>query len=228
MSRYFSFERLWDVIPKLNKYLPVTLEVVLIALVVGTILGLLVAVIQVYKVPFFAKFFRVYTVILRSIPFIVLLFLVYYYVPFLVKILFGQNIESWDKIIFIEIAFALNEVAFMGEIFRGAFESVPKLQSEAAYAVGLTKLQTFRRIILPQAIKVAIPMYGTNVVWIFASSSVTYMFGLLDFLGKTKTIAARTGHVLEAYIYVAFVYAIISIGIECFFRFVDKKYTFGA
>ncbi len=228
MNRYFSWERLWDVIPKLNKYLPVTLKVVIIAIILGTVLGLIVAAIRVYKVPVLSQFFHVYTVLLRSVPFIVLLFLVYYYVPFFAKKFFGLDIDSWDKIIFIEIAFALNEAAFMGEIFRGAFESVPKLQSEAAYSIGLSKPQAFRRILLPQAVKVAIPMYGTNIVWIFASSSVTYMFGMLDFLGKTKTIAASSGHILEAYIYVAFVYAAISIAIEYLFRLIDKKYTFGA
>ena len=54
------------------------------------------------------------------------------------------------------------------------------------------------------------------------------MFGITDFLGRTKTIAASTGHVLEAYIYVAFVYAIISIAIGYLFKFIDKKYSFEA
>ena len=94
--------------------------------------------------------------------------------------------------------------------------------------VGLTKVQTFFHILFPQAVKVAIPLYGTNAVWIFGSSSVTFMFGITDFLGRTKTIAASTGHVLEAYIYVAFVYAIISIAIGYLFKFIDKKYSFEA
>lgn len=227
MNRYFSWERLWDVISKLNKYLPVTFEVVLIAILLGTIFGLIVAAIRVYKVPVLSQFFHVYTIVIRSVPFIVLIFLVYYYVPFAAYKLFGIDVNSWSKIVFIEIAFALNEAAFMGEIFRGAFQSVPKLQSEAAYSVGLTRLQTFRRVIFPQAVKVAIPLYGTAIIWIFASSSVTYMFGIMDFLGRTKTIAASTGHVLEAYVYVAFVYALISIAVGYLFKFIDKKYTFG-
>ena len=228
MNRYFSWERLLNVIPKLNKYLPVTFEVVIIAIILGTIFGLLVAAIRLYKVPVLSQFFHWYTIIIRSVPFIVLIFLVYYYVPFLAYKLFGADVSSWSKIVFVEIAFALNEAAFMGEIFRGAFESVPKLQSEAAYTVGLTKFQTFRRILFPQAVKVAIPLYGTNIVWIFASSSVTYMFGIMDFLGRTKTIAASTGHVLEAYVYVAFIYALISIAVGYLFKYIDKKYTFGA
>lgn len=228
MNRYFSWERLWKVIPKLNKYLPVTFEVVIIAIILGTIFGLLVAAIRVYKIPVLSQFFHWYTIIIRSVPFIVLIFLVYYYVPFIAFKLFGTDVNSWSKIVFIEIAFALNEAAFMGEIFRGAFESVPKLQIEAAYSVGLTKVQTFGRILIPQAVKVAIPLYGTNIAWIFASSSVTYMFGIMDFLGRTKTIASSTGHVLEAYIYVAFVYALISIAVGYLFKFLDKKYTFGA
>lgn len=228
MSSYFSWERMFDVIPKLNKYFPITLEVVLIAICTGTILGFIVAAIRVYRVPILSQFFHVYTILLRSMPFIVLIFLVYYYVPFFVMKLFGKDINSWSKITYLEIAFALNEAAFIGEIFRGAFESVPKIQSEAAYSVGLTKFQAFRRVLFPQAVKVAIPLYGANCVWIFSSSSVTYMFGIVDFLGRTKIIAASTGHVLEAYLYVAFVYTVISIAVGYLFKYIDKKYTFSA
>ncbi len=227
MDKYFSWERLWKVIPKLNEYLPVTIKIALIAILLGTVLGIFVAAIRIYKIPVLSRFFHGYTTVMRGIPFVVLVFLVYFCLPFLAEKLFGVDINNWEKMIFVEIAYALNQSAFVGEIFRGAFESVSKLQSEAAYSVGMNEIQTFFRIILPQAVKVAIPMYGINVVWLFEETSVTYMLGMTDFLGKAKELGSAIGHSLEAYIYVAFVYTVISIALKSFFKLVDKKYTFG-
>lgn len=211
----------------MNAYLPVTLKIAAIAIVLGTLLGIAVAAIRVYKVPVISTVLRGYVGLMRGIPFVILMFLVYYYLPFLSQTIFGHDINGWNKIIFVEIAFVTNEGAFMGEIFRGAFESVPPVQNEAAYSVGMTKFQAFRRIILPQALKVAIPSYGINLVWLFQETSVTYMIGLSDFIGRASTIGAATGHFLDAYIYMAVVYVVISILIEALFKFIQRKYTFG-
>ena len=69
----------------------------------------------------------------------VLMLLVYYYMPFLAYKLFGTDINGWDKIIFVEITFILHESAYIGEIIRGAIESVPKIQKEAAFSIGYTE-----------------------------------------------------------------------------------------
>lgn len=227
MSDYFSIERFIKVSPMIIKYLPVTLKITAIALIASTCIGVLIAAARVYKVPGLSTFLKGYTVFVRGLPYVVLMLLVYYYMPFLAYKLFGIDINGWDKIIFVEITFILHESAYIGEIIRGAIESVPKIQKEAAFSIGYTEAKGFFRIILPQAVKVAIPGYGSNLVELFQNTAITYMIGLTDFIGRANTLGASTGHFLEAYVFVAGVYVIISILIELFFRFLNSRYQFG-
>ena len=152
---------------------------------------------------------------------------VYYFLPFFAKILTGADIHNWEKIVFAEITFVLHESAYIGEIIRGAVESVPKVQKEAAYTVGLTEIQTYFRIILPQSIKVAIPAYGANFVELFQNTAITYLIGVLDFMGAANSFGNSMRSNIETYTFAAIVYVIISILIELIFKFLDSKYQFG-
>jgi L-cystine transport system permease protein len=69
-----------------------------------------------------------------------------------------------EKLSLVKITFVVNEGAFLGEIFRSAIEAVPYQQTEAGYSVGLNRMQTFIRIVLPQAIRVALPAYGADII----------------------------------------------------------------
>ena len=163
---------------------------------------------------------------MRGLPYVVLLLLVYYYLPFLVYSLFGADINGWNKIVFVMIAFILHEGAYIGEIVRAAVESVPAVQKEAGYSIGMTAGQTFIRIILPQAVKVAIPAYGANLVELFHNTAITCVIGVTDFIGRAATVGGATFHYIEPYLFVAIVYAIISILIELFFKFLDNPLWF--
>lgn len=228
MSKYFTWEGFFKAAPLVIQYLPVTLRITLITLVIATVVAVVVAAIRVYRIPVLCQICKGYLHLMRGLPYVVLMLLVYYYLPFLAYLLFGVDINGWDKIVFVIITFVLHEGAYIGEILRSAVESVPKVQREAAYSVGLTEFQTFLRIILPQSIKVAIPPYGANLVELFHNTAITYMIGVTDFIGRATTVGGSTFHYIEPYVFVAIVYAIISIMIDFLFRFLNAKYQFGA
>ena len=100
MERYFSLERFFKVIPLLNEYLPVTLEVAILAVLLGSLAGIFVAFIRVYRIPVLNTFFRGYITLMRGTPFIILMMLVYYYLPYFSWKWFQVDMNTWDKIIF--------------------------------------------------------------------------------------------------------------------------------
>ncbi|MBR1742779.1 MAG: amino acid ABC transporter permease [Lachnospiraceae bacterium] len=226
MEHIFSFERLWKVIPQLTPYIGISIRIVLYGLVLGSLLGMVVAVIRIKRIPVIHQILSVYISFMRGTSMLVQMMLIYYGLPMLLLAV-GIDINSWDKMTFVYMTFILNEGAFLGELFRAAIESVPAEQTEAGYSVGLTGAQTFLRIVLPQAVKTAIPGYGVDVIGMFQNTSIAFTLGVVDLIGRAKTIGTAMGHELEAYVYVAFLYIVVSILFRILFHWIDKRYSFG-
>lgn len=222
----FSWERLFKYFPTIFEYLPVTLKIVLFGEIFGIALALIIALVRIRNVPIFDQIFGVYVSFMRGTPMLVQMLIVYYGLPELLKLVSGIDINSWDKTIFVIITFMLNQGAFLSEIFRSSILSVPVEQSEAAYSVGLTKWQTSRRIVLPQAAKVAIPSFGVDFVALFQSASLAFLIGVIDVMGRAKSIGASSGHYLEGYLIVAIIFLVISLGLKGLFSFLDKKVNY--
>lgn len=227
MNDVFSIERFLGVIPKLIPYIGISIKIVLYGLVVGSILGIIVAVLRIKRIPVINQILSVYISFMRGTSMLVQLMLIYYGLPVFLKSLFGIDINSWDKMLFVYMTFILNEGAFLGELFRAAIESVPVDQTEAGYSVGLTGPQTFIRIVLPQAVKTAIPGYGVDIIGMFHNTSIAFTLGVVDLVGRAKTLGTASGHELEAYAFVAVIYIVISILLRVLFYVLDKKYSFG-
>ncbi len=159
---------------------------------------------------------------------LVQLFLILYGLPAILNPILGINIgREWDAIYFACITFALNQAAFLSSIFYTAICSVPIGQSEAGYSVGLTESQNYRRIILPQALKTALPPFGSDLVGLFQNVSLVFTIGVIDIMGRAKSIGAVSGHTLEAYLFVAVIYIIISLVTRLLFAKVDRKISYG-
>ncbi|MBP3196222.1 MAG: ABC transporter permease subunit, partial [Butyrivibrio sp.] len=107
--------------------------------------------------------------------------------------------------------------------FRGAITSVPYIQTEAGFSIGMTGVQTFTRIVLPQAFKVAIPHYGVDLVGVFQNTSLVFTLGVVDILGKAKTLGAATGHTLEGYVAATVIYITFSLLLKGAFILIEKK-----
>lgn len=228
MDKLFDWGRFFENIPKIIPYLSVTFAIVLYATIFGVLLGIFIVIVYMKKVPILYPFFKVYVSFMRGTPMLVQLMIIYYGVPAWIDPIFGTNINrEWSSVIFAYVTFILNQGAFLSAIFHGAITAVPYGQTEAGLSVGLTEFQTFRRIILPQMVRTALPPFGSDLVGLFQNSSLVFLVGVTDIMGRAKTIGSATKHVLEAYLFVVIIYIIISLAIRLLFYYLNKKLTYG-
>ncbi|WP_026517304.1 amino acid ABC transporter permease [Butyrivibrio sp. MC2021] len=227
MGSYFSAERFINVFPKIIACLSVNFHIVFWSMLLGTILAIFVAVLRLKEIPVVKQILSVYISFMRGTPLLVQMMIAFYGIPLvlgeLFMGLFGINLNRIEPAVFVEIAIILNEGAFLGEIFRGAITSVPAIQTEAGYSIGMTGAQTFFRIVLLQAFKVALPHYGVDFVGVFQNTSLVFTLGVVDVLGKAKTLGAATGHTLEGYIAATIIYISFSLLLKGSFLLVEKR-----
>ena len=223
MENIFLLSLFFESFPNLLSRLHITLAIVLVALLLGAVLGTGVAAARLYRIPVLAQLSIAYVSLIRGIPILVLLYIVYIGLPLLVNGLAGVNINRWDTLFFVMIAYVINVSAFLSEIIRSAVGGVDTGQSEAAYAVGMTRWQAFRRIVAPQAVQIAIPALGNTVVSLLKDTSLAYTLGVIDVIGVIKAISSSTHRSLEAYAASAVIFFALSFVLERGFRRLERK-----
>jgi L-cystine transport system permease protein len=223
VGKLFDIALVFEYMPAIVSRISVTFLIMSASVVGGTLLGLLLAMIRIYRVPVLNALAVFYISFVRGTPVVIQMFIVYFGFPLLLSD-FGININRWNKLYFVLISYALNNAAFMAEIIRSAIASVPARQTEAAWSVGLSGFQTFRRIVLPQAFFTAFPAFGTRVVGALQDTSLAFTLGILDMLGQAEAIGVRTYHVLEGYVVVALVFIAASLLLEKGFAWAGKRF----
>jgi L-cystine transport system permease protein len=216
----------WEYIPQIVKYIPVTLKIVLLAIIIGTLIGIILSAFRIYHIPILNTFSKFYISFVRGTPVNIQLYMVYFGVPALLSPIFanfGYNLNRVDAMIFVIITYSLNSAAFLAELIRASVLGVEKGQSEAAYSIGMTKLQTFQRIIIPQAARIALPDFGNILVNLIKNTSLAYALGIIDIMGIVSIIGTRTHRTLEGYVASAIIYFAISTVIEQIFSVIQKK-----
>ena len=228
MADLFSWQRLIQNLPILIVKLPITFEIVAVAFTLGFLLALLIATARIKKIPVLNQILTVFISFERGTPLLVQMLVVYYALPIVLKTFFGIDSRRWEKIIFVDLALILNQGVFLGEIFRGAILSIPKGQREAAIACGFSEFNAFVRIVLPQAVRVALPSTGLTLIGLFQETSLVFMIGVIDIIGRASALGATTGHSLESYIIIAVIFVLINFALTAITTKIDKKLTFGA
>ena len=228
MEKYFNPIFIFDSIPKLLPYLKVTFLVTILSVLFGTLLGFILAVVKIRKGKVAKKIAYGYTTALRCTPSIVLLFLIYYGIPALSRN-FGIYLDNVNKLVFIVITFSLQFAAAICEVMRTAYEAIDKGQYEAAVSVGLSNVQAYITIVLPQAFVVALPNIGNSFLALIKEGALAYTIGLIDVMGKASLIIAGNynAHALEIYIALSIIYWVISIGTEQLFLKLEKVFSKG-
>ncbi len=228
MGKLFVWDRFFENIPKILPYLSVTFSIVVYATLFGVLLGISIVLVQIKKIPVLVQIVKVYVSFMRGTPMLVQLMLVYYGIPALFDPVFGTNINrEWGAVNFAYVTFILNQGAFLSAIFYSAITSISYGQTEAGLSVGLTEFQTFHRIVLPQMVKTAMPPFGSDLVGLFQNSSLVFLIGVTDIMGRAKTIGTATKHVLEAYVFIVLIYIIISLGVRLLFFRLNNKMSYG-
>jgi L-cystine transport system permease protein len=222
MPKFFELKNILYFLPRVVSALPTTLLIVAVATLMGLILGLVLAFLQLEKVPVLKQICQVYVSFIRGTPILVQMFIVYYALPMLLSPL-GINITRWDKIYFIYLTYGMNTGAYFSEIIRSAILAVPKAQKDAAAAAGLTKLQAYIRIIIPQSVVIAIPSLGTSMTSLLQDTSLAFALGILDVIGRVRALGALTSRILEGYVVAAVIFIVLTIILEKFFGYVESK-----
>lgn len=227
MNRFFDTEVFQYSFPRILAKFPVTLQIVLVATVTGLLLGAGLAYVRTRHTPVLSQLAAVYISYIRGVPVLVQLFVIYYGLPMLLREVAGIDTRNLDKMIFIHVTYGLNQAGFMAENMRSSIKSVPAGQWEAGYASGLSGFQTFRRIVVPQAARVAIPSFETGFVALFRSTALAYMVGIADMMGQVRVLSNVTFRTIEGYVCVMIIQVVISLVLERLFSLLNRKLRFG-
>jgi polar amino acid transport system permease protein len=188
----------------------VTVELILLASAIGLAIALIAVLARVSGNRLLALAAYIYIYVFRGTPLLVQLWIVYFGLGGLGEDGLGPLLwtffkDGWNVGL---LVLTLNTGAYVAEILRGGIVNVPRGQMEAALAYGMTWLQAMRRIILPQAFKIAWPAYGNEVILLLKGSALVSTITVLDLMGQTRTVFARS-YDLEIYVYAAVLYLLL-------------------
>ncbi|MGO4108265.1 amino acid ABC transporter permease [Paenibacillus sp. YAF4_2] len=222
MEYGFDINYVIDFIPKLLSTLNITLLIVAGAIGLGLLVGFLVALPRLYHVPVLRNVSMVYVSFFRGTPILIQLFLFYYGLPEILKLI-SIDISKLSVIYFVILTFGLNVGAFVSETIRAAVLAVNKGQVEAAYSIGMTGYQAFTRIVLPQAIGIAVPVFGNLVIAMLKDTSLAFTLGVMEMTGKAQTLGSLSQHFIETYIALALIYLVMSISLERLMLIAERR-----
>jgi polar amino acid transport system permease protein len=193
--------------PKLLEGLLVTLELVVLAIVLGAILAVPVAFARMSRNPILSRLAFFYVYFFRGTPLLAQTFLVYYGAGQFRPAFEDMNLWWFFRDAFncVILAFTLNTAAYQAEILRGAIEAVPRGQSEAAMSLGIPKWVAFWKVIMPQAMIIALRPFGNEIILMIKGSAVASVVTVFDLMGATRLAFARSFN-FDAYIWAALIY----------------------
>ena len=209
MNLDIDYTYMLDVFPRILRTAPLTLGLAFMAMILGLIIGTVLALIRVFKVKGLQHITRVYISFFRGTPLLVQLFMLYYGIPQIFPALSRMNALTAAV-----IGLSLHGAAFMAEIIRGAVSSVEKGQMEACLSVGMTSMQGMRRVILPQAVRVAIPSLTNSFISLIKESSLAFTLGVAEMMAHARMASAATYKFFENFLIALVIYWFISICIS--------------
>ena len=195
-----------DPYAQILKFLPdgilKTFQVTVLSICFSLILGLITGLGRISRITVINRIATIYVEVIRGIPLLVQLFYIYF------------ALGSWLHLPGIVAAIAAMSIcygAYMGEIFRAGIQSIPKGQMEAAIALGLSRGQALRYVILPQTMKMVLPPIGNEFIALLKDSSLVSILAVSDLLRRGREYASTTFNYFESYTMVALVYLVMTL-----------------
>lgn len=201
--------------PKILKGVPLALLLTVIGISFGSLLGVILAFMKISKVKIVKYFASFYIWIFRGTPMMVQLYFLYFALPAV-----GINLKPISAA---SIGLSLNIAAYMAETIRGGILAVDKGQFEAAYSLGLDKIQTMRRIIIPQAFRIILPTLGNEFITLLKDTSLASAITLTEILKITYQISSASFKPLPAYAVAATLYLALTTFLSFAFGKLEKK-----
>lgn len=194
-----------------------TIAISISALVIASLLGLFWAMLRVSGISWLANGTRVVTNLIRGIPIIVLLFYLYFVMPEM-----GVQMTAFQAGAFgLGIAYS----AYMAEVFRSGIEAIDIGQVEAANSLGMSRLLMMRRVILPQAFKIALPPYSNNMVMLLKDSSQASVITVVELSMQAKLVASSSFKNATVFTLVALMYLCLSLPLMALAGWLERKYN---
>ena len=203
--------------PSMLSGLQTTLEIFAITLIVSIPLGILVAIGRQSKIKPLVAVLQVYIWVMRGTPLLLQIVFIFFGLPII-----GITFDRYPAAL---IAFILNYAAYFGEIFRGGIESIDKGQYDAAKVLGFTPAKTFKRIILPQMIKIVLPSIANEVITLVKDTALVYVVGLGELLRAGK-IASNRDASLTPLVMVGVLYLVLTALLTEVFQKLEEKYAY--
>lgn len=226
MGKYFDVGYMIQSFPALLSYVHVTLLITGVSAVIGIILGCLIAVVRLKKIPVLNQISVVFISFMRGTPFLVQLFLIYFGVPEIMSHM-GMNIRNLPGLVFVYAVFTLHIAAYSAEIMRSSIATVSQGEKEAATAIGMTEFQSYIRIILPQAFTMSIPPLTNLIIGMLKGTALIFNVGVVDMMRKADLMGGNSQRYLELFVDAAIIYAILIIIVSIVGRWIEKRYTYG-
>jgi polar amino acid transport system permease protein len=195
--------------------LSVTLLLSFLAIICGTVFGILSGVILTSRIPFLKPVFRVYVELFRGSPLLMQLFMVFFGFPYI-----GIQISLFEATL---LVFTLYGGAYIAEITRSGIESIPKGQWEAAESIGLTYYQTMKHVILPQTLKVSLPPLVGFYIGLIKDTSIASIIGYMEMVKEAQSIINTTSKPFEIYIVISAFYFAICFPLSKFVDWMERR-----
>jgi len=216
--RPLDFDYMLGLVPILLRYLPLTLQMAAVGMALALVLACALAVIRVLRIPLLNAASLLFISFFRGTPLLVQLFLFYYGLPQLLAFL--TQINGITATI---MGLTMHFSAYMAESIRAAIVGVDRSQTEAALSIGMTNGQLMRRIVLPQATRVAVPTLMNYFIDMIKATSLAFTLGVTELMGATQKEAAGSFLYFEAFITVAVFYWVIVELLAWFQRRLERR-----
>ena len=210
-----DLDTLKNIVPDLLKGTLITVELTFMSLVVGSCIGVIIAMVKLSSNKVVATVGNFYTWIFRGTPLLLQLFLFYYGFPVI-----GISLTSMQAAV---IGLSLNSGAYMGEIIRSGIMAIDKGQFEASKALGFTYFQTMKRIVLPQAFRIVIPPVGNEFIALIKDTSLVSVIAMEELLRKAQLLVSSSGNVVGPYFIAAILYLVMTTLFTSIFSAIEKK-----
>ncbi len=203
----------------------ITLQITVLAIVVGIVWGTLLALMRLSGVAPLQWFAKLYVTLFRSIPLVMVLLWFFLIVPQLLQGVLGLSPTMDIRLASAMIAFSLFEAAYYSEIIRAGIQAVSRGQMNAAFALGMSYAQAMRLVILPQAFRAMVPLLLTQAIVLFQDTSLVYVISLADFFRTAANIGDRDGTTVEMVLFAGACYFVVCVLASALVKGLQKKVT---
>ena len=215
----FDFSVVYKDFWAILEFVPITLELTAVAMVSGLVLGFIIALVRIRKIPVLNQLAGLFISMIRGTPILVQLYITYFGIPIALKYInyyYGTKLEiaNVPPIVFAMVALSLNQAAYNSVTIRSALEAVNRGEMDAASSIGMTGTQRMFRIMIPEVVVLALPSLGNSIISLVKGTSLAFSCTVVEMTAKAKILGGANYRYFEAYIALAIIYWLITIVME--------------